>query len=207
MTENDVAGAVRLSLRDRVRVLPTGGETRMRVRRLRAILEEAGVHCDDESDLQDLDAIVLGSNRGVEAMFAARLDDEQRLIAYARIIARLLADDLQPPLDFKAEYADPSDAPSRREREDERMVLRLAHAIANGDLEKAPRPIFEDVPAFTLAFTPRSAARSTLGGFHWWSGYWYKRSSMYRAWRSRRDVSDAIVRVCGILGRASAPAA
>ena len=207
MTGSDVSGAVRLSLRDRVRALPTGGETRMRVRRLRAILEEAGVHCDDGADLHDVDAIVLGSGRGVEAMFAARLDDEQRLIAYARIIARLLADDLQAPLDFKAEYADTDDAPSRREREDERMVLRLARAIANGDLGTAPRPIFEDVPPFTLTLTPRGAAQSTLSGFHWWSGYWYKRSGMYRAWRSRRDVSDAIQRVCGILGRASAPAA
>ena len=81
MTGSDVSGAVRLSLRDRVRALPTGGETRMRVRRLRAILEEAGVHCDDGADLHDVDAIVLGSGRGVEAMFAARLDDEQRLIA------------------------------------------------------------------------------------------------------------------------------
>ena len=207
MTESDVAGAVRLSLRDRMRALPTGGETRMRIRRLRAILEEAGVHCDDTAALYDVDAIVLGSGRGVEAMFAARLDDEQRLVAYARIIARLLADDLQPPLDFKAEYADSDDAPSRREREDERMVMRLARAIADGDLGTAPRPIFEDVPAFTLAFTPRGAARSTLGGFHWWSGYWYKRSGMYRAFRSRRDVSDAIQRVCGILNRASAPAA
>ena len=207
MTESDVTGAVRLSLRDRVRALPTGGETRMRIRRLRAILEEAGVHCDDHAALHDVDAIVLGSNRGVEAMFAARLDDEQRLIAYARIIARLLADDLQPPLDFKAEYADMEDAPSRRERQEERMVMRLALAIADGNLGTAPLPLFEDVPAFTLAFTPRSAARSTLGGFHRWSGYWYKRSGMYRAFRSRRDVSDAIQRVCGILGRASAPAA
>jgi len=207
MTRGDVTSAIKLSLRDRLRALPAGGETRVRIRRLRSLLQEAGVRCDDTADLQKVDAFLLASERGVEAMFAAKLDDEQRLLAYARVVARLLADDLQPPLDFKAEYSDTGAAPSRREREDERMVMKLAHAIAEGELEKAPRPIFEDVPSFTLAFTPRSAARSTLGGFHWWSGYWYRRSTMYRWWRSRRDVSDAIERVCGILGRAAMPAA
>ena len=51
----------------------------------------------------------------------------------------------------------------------------------------------------TLAFTPRTAARSTLGGFHLWSDFWYKRSNMYRHWRSRRDVSNAITRIVGAL--------
>jgi hypothetical protein len=198
---------VRLALRDRVRTLPAGGETRMRTRRLRAVLEEAGVTCDDRADLHDVDAVVLASERGVDAMIASRLDDEQREMAYARIIARLLAGGLKSPIDFKAEYADSNDVPHPREREEERMVVALARAITSGQLDTAPRPLFEDVPAFTLAFTPRTAARSTLGGFHWWSGYWYKRSNMYRAWRARPGVSNAIERVCGILNRASAPAA
>jgi hypothetical protein len=165
------------------------------------------VRCDDTTDLHDVDAAVLASERGVDAMIASRLDDEQREVAYARIIARLLSGGLKSPIDFKAEYANSNDAPYRKEREEERMVVALARAIISGQLDTAPRPIFEDVPAFTLAFTPRTAARSTLGGFHWWSGYWYKRSNMYRAWRSRTDVSSAIERVCGILNRASAPAA
>jgi hypothetical protein len=79
------------------------------------------------------------------------------------------------------------------------MVLALAQAIIDGRLDAAPRPLYEDVPKLTFAFTPRSAARSTLGGFHLWSDYWYKRSNMYRRWRSRRDVSDAISRVCTVL--------
>jgi len=198
---------VRGALRDRIRALPTGGETRMRTRRLRAILQESGVRCDDTAAKHDVDAAVLASERGVDAMIASRLDDEQREVAYARIIARLLSGGLKSPMDFKAEYANSDDAPYRKEREEERMVVALARAITSGQLDTAPRPIFEDVPAFTLAFTPRTAARSTLGGFHWWSGYWYKRSNMYRSWRSRTDVSNAIERVCGILNRASAPAA
>jgi hypothetical protein len=79
------------------------------------------------------------------------------------------------------------------------MLMTLAWAIREGRLDLAPRPLYEDVPKLTFAFTPRSAARSTLGGFHWWSGFWYRRSSMYRRWRSRHDVSTAIVRVIGIL--------
>lgn len=185
----------RSALRDRLRTLPASGDTRMRIARLRALLEELGVRCDESADLQDLDAVLLASARGTDALIATRLDDEQRLVAYARIIARLLIGELHAPVDAKMEYADDSSALSKREREEERMVLALAQAIVDGRLDAAPRPIYEDVPKLTLAFTPRSAARSTLGGFHLWSDYWYKRSGMYRRWRSRRDVSHAISRV------------
>lgn len=207
MMEPAVFDGTRRALRDRITSLPTGGDERLRTRRLRIVLEEIGVRCDETADLRDLDAVLLASNRGAEALIAVRLDDAQRLVAYARLIARLLTGDLHAPIDFKIEYRLTSDAPSKRERDEERMVLALADAIATGRLDKAPRPLFGDVPAFKLAFTPRSAARSALGGCHWWSNLWYRRSGTYRAWRSRRDVSYAIGRVCGILGRASAPAA
>ena len=207
MTANTAIEAARIILRERIRQLPPGGEPALRIRRLQLLLEEVGVSCDDTADLRDLDAVLFASDRGAEALVAARLNDEQRLVAYARLIARLLADDLQAPVDIKIEYTDANAAPSRREREEERMVLALAHAIATGRLAEAPRPLFEDVPSFSLAFTPRSAARSTLGGFHLWSGYWYRRSNMYRRWRARRDVSDAIGRVCVMLSRVAVPAA
>ena len=67
----------------------------------------------------------------------------------------------------------------------------------------SPR-IITTVPQFTFAFTPRSAARSTLGGLHRWSVLWYKRSHMYRRWRARRDVSQAIERICIVLDPATA---
>ena len=194
------------TLRDRLKLLPSNGDAATRAYRLRALLEELGVHCDETADLRDLDAILIASSHGTDAMIAARLDDEGRLVAYARLIARLLTGELHAPLDAKMEYAVIAAAPSRREREEERMVLQLAHAIAEGNLDLAPRPLFEDVPSFTFAFTPRSAARSTLGGFHWWSNFWYRRSNMYRRWRARRDVSDAIGRVVIVLNRAGLPA-
>jgi hypothetical protein len=208
MIEREMFHGTRRALRERVRGLPADGDPGLRYRRLRAVLEEVGVHCDDTADLHDVDAVLLASGRGTEALIAARLDDGERVVGYARIIARLLTGDLTAPVDFKIEYADSSDAPSKRERDEERMVLTLAQAIASGHIDEAPRPLFQDVPAFTFAFTPRSISRSTLGGFHWWSNLWYRRSGTYRAWRRRRDVSDAIGRVCGILARgASLPAA
>jgi hypothetical protein len=207
MIERAVFDGTRRALRDLITSLPSGGDDRLAARRLRVVLEEIGVHCDDTADLQDLDAVLLASGRGTEALVAARLDDHQRLVAYARLIARLLTGDLHAPVDFKLEYAVTSDAPSKRERDEERMVLALADAIATGQLDKAPRPLFGDVPRFTFAFTPRSISRSTLGGFHLWSNLWYRRSGTYRRWRARRDVSTAISRVCVLLTRAYAPAA
>jgi len=135
------------------------------------------------------------------------LDADEAWELMSRIVARLLTGELTAPVDFKIEYADSSDAPSKRERDEERLVLSLAHAIASGHIDEAPRPLFEDVPPFTFAFTPRTISRSTLGGFHWWSNLWYRRSGTYRAWRRQRGVTNAIGRVCGILDRASIPAA
>ncbi len=207
MIEREVFFGTRRALRERVRALPADGEPRIRIRRLRAVLEEIGVRCDDTADLHDVDAVLLASGRGTEALIAARLDDGDRLVAYARIVARLLTGDLTAPVDFKIEYADSSDAPSKRERDEERLVLSLAHAIASGHIDEAPRPLFEDVPPFRWAFTPRSISQSTLGGFHWWSNLWYRRSGTYRACRRLRGVTNAIGRVCTILDRSSLPAA
>jgi hypothetical protein len=199
MIEPAVREDTRVQLRERLRFLPMSGDAATRARRLRALFEELDIRCDESADLHDLDALLVASARGTDAMIAARLDDEQRLTAYARLAARMLACELRPPIDANMEYADEALAPSRREREEERMLRKLAWAIREGRLDLAPRPLYEDVPKLTLAFTPRSAARSTLGGFHRWSGFWYRRSNMYRSWRSRHDVSTAIVRVIGIL--------
>jgi hypothetical protein len=207
MIEREVFESMRRALRERIASLPQGGDERLRARRLRAVLQEIGVRCDDTADLQELDAVLLASAHGTDALIAARLDDTQRLIAYARIIARLLTGDLQRPIDIKIEYTDDAAAPSKRERDEERLVLDLAQAIASGRLDEAPRTLFHDVPKFSFAFTPRTISLSTLGGFHLWSDFWYKRSGMYRAWRRRRDVSYAIGRVCGMLDRPALPAA
>ncbi len=197
MTSLDVMrDETRRQLRDRLRFLPSNGAPAVRAFRLRALLEELGVHCDESIDLHDLDAILLASDRGIDALVASRLDDEQRHVAYARIVARLLVTEIHPPIDAKMEYAVKHKASSTREREEEAIVLGLAQALVDGRLEAAPRPLYQDVPKLTLAFTPRSAARSTLGGLHRWSVLWYKRSDLYRRLRARRTVSEAIGRIC-----------
>jgi hypothetical protein len=182
-----------------VRTLPGGGEAAAGYRRLRALLQEMGVHCDDDAELQDADAVLLISARGAEALVAARLDDEERRRAYARVVARLLVGEMHPPLDAKAEYPSKHVTFSKQEAEEDALVATFARAVADGRLDTAPRPLYQDVPKLKLAFTPRTAAQSTLGGFHLWSDFWYRRSDMYRRWRSRPGVSTAIGRICTAL--------
>jgi hypothetical protein len=186
----------RRQLRERLRLLPGDGEARVRARRLRALLEEMGVHCDETAALQDVDAVLLASARGTEALIAARLNDDERHHAYARIVARLLVGEIHPPMDAKMEYAGAHWTASREEREEDAMVQGLAGALVDARLDAAPRPLYDDVPKLTFAFTPRTAARSTLGGLHQWSIIWYKRSNLYRRLRARPDVSHAIERIC-----------
>lgn len=198
MIDLAAAADARRQIGSRLRSLPYEGDPSQRARRLRALLEEMGVRCDETVDLHDAAAVLLASAHGTEALVAARLSDDERHHVYARIVARLLLTRMNGPIDAKVEYPD-DHKPLKEDREESATVEALAHALMEGRLDAAPRPIYEEVPKLTFAFTPRTAARSTLGGFHLWSGFWYRRSSMYRRWRSRRDVSHAISRVCTIL--------
>ncbi|MBI5285420.1 MAG: hypothetical protein HY874_10040 [Chloroflexi bacterium] len=205
MIETGVLDETKRQLRDRLRSLPGDGSAKMRAARLRMLLEEMGVNCDETAELQDVDAVLLASARGTEALIAARLTDDERHRVYARIVARLLVGELHAPIDAKMEYAG-EHATTREEREEDAVVAGLAGALVDGRLDAAPRPLYDDVPRLTFAFTPRTAARSTLGGLHQWSVLWYRRSNMYRRWRARRDVSHAIERICIVLDRAPAHA-
>ncbi|HZP57266.1 MAG TPA: hypothetical protein VFC53_06895 [Dehalococcoidia bacterium] len=195
MTRLALGEDVRRQLRDRVRFLPKHGSAYVRAQRLRSLLEELGIRCDERIDLQDADAVLLASAHGTEAIIAARLSDEERHTAYTRVVARLLVSDMRAPIDARIE-GQHGIRLSTREREEDRLVEGLALALASGRLEAAPRPLYDDVPKLTFAFTPRSAARSTLGGLHRWSVLWYKRSDFYRRLRARRRVSEAIGRIC-----------
>ncbi len=204
MIEAAVLDETRRQLRDRVRTLPGDGSAALRANRLRVMLEEMGVHCDETAQLQDVDAVLLASARGTEAVIAARLTDDERHRVYARIVARLLVGEIHAPIDAKMEYSTSHATWSREEREEDAMVDGLAGALVDGRLGAAPRPLYDDVPKLTFAFTPRTAARLTLGGLHQWSVLWYKRSNLYRRWRARRDVSQAIERICIVLDRTPA---
>ena len=199
MTDTFVIDETRRQLRDRIRTLPGGGNATARAHRLRLLLEEMGVHCDETAALQDVDGVLLASARGTEALIAARLTDDERHRVYARIVARLLVSEIHPPIDAKMEYSEGHATLFREDREEDAMVDGLSHALVDGRLDAAPRPLYDEVPRLPFAFTPRTAARSTLGGLHQWSVLWYKRSNLYRRWRARRDVSHAIERICFVL--------
>ena len=95
----------RRQIRDRLRTMPHSGEPQAATLRLRALLQEMGVHCDDTAELDDADAILLTSGRGMEALIASRLDDEQRHHAYSRIVARLIIGQMHEPIDQRSQRA------------------------------------------------------------------------------------------------------
>ena len=73
-------------LRDRLRALAgSTANVAARISRLRshACRRWASIAMT-RPELQDVDAVLLASARGTEALIAARLDDDQRLVAYAR---------------------------------------------------------------------------------------------------------------------------
>src|SRR4029078_8434842 len=101
---------------------------------------------DDMAELQDVDAVLLTSARGTEALIAARLDNSARLRTNARIVARLLVGEMHGPIDAKIEYPAKHATASRQEREEDAVVAFLAGALSDGRVDAAPRAIFQDAP-------------------------------------------------------------
>ncbi len=174
-----------------LRSLPTAGTEIDRAERLRRLLEECGVHCDESLRLDGLSAVVLASERGTEALVAAGLSGDRRLDAYARIVARLLLDEPAGAVDARFEYTGP--LPSHAlpaERSTQVLVNGLAAALAGGDIARAPRALYlkdEPDPAHVGAAIQRVLDRCSLA--------LYRRSALYRRIRARSDVAAAVGRV------------
>src|SRR6185295_14620014 len=120
------------------------------------------------------------------ALIAARLNDDERHHAYARIVARLLVSEIHPPMDAKMEYAGAHWTASREEREEDAMVQGLAGALVDARLDAAPRPLYDDVPKLTFAFTPRTPRREPRHRAHLLRPRRDPRRNLIRAWGSRR---------------------
>ncbi len=192
-----------LTLSRRLRTLPFSGTAADRAERFRRLLEECGVRCDESLAMTGLVAVIIASHRGTEALVAAGLSDERRCDTYARIVARLLLDQPAGFIDARFEYAGPLPSHARPdERARQILVEGLASALADGEIEKAPRALYliddDGEPPHARAALQRLLDR--------WSLALYQRSSLYRRLRARRDVAAALGRVSLALS-GSAPAA
>jgi hypothetical protein len=205
MTANTAIEAARIILRERIRQLPPGGEVAPHppppaaARRGRRELRRHG-HPRPRCRAVRVDR---GKPRRLSLPGWTTSSASPRTRGSSRGCLRTT----QAPVDIKIEYTDANAAPSRRSAE-ERMVLPGARSRPAG--LRRPRPLFEDVPSFAGVHAAL-AARSTLGGFHLWSGYWYRRSNMYRRWRARRRqrrhrARGVMLGRVAVLWRRSAPA-
>ena len=119
------------------------------------------------------DAILLTSGRGMEALIASRLDDEERHRAYSRIVARLISARCTSPSTPRSNT--PQHLTISREEREEDARSQSSRSRSSKATSTCAAPALRRRPKLTLAWTPRTAARSTLGGMHLWCDYWYRR--------------------------------
>ena len=143
----------------------------------RRLLEELGIHCDENAVLQDLKGFLLSSPYGSEIVMRHDLTDAERLEVYAHLIAHALLGEELPELALAArfEYV-PGRAPGRRpahEVQEEAVADAVARAILDGCLEAAPRMVY----CRDLGPCRGPLSRAVLRGLH--------RASLALYWRSR----------------------
>lgn len=172
----------------------------------RRVLEEAGIRCEDSDQLQDLTGFLISSPRGTEMVLSARLDDSQRLCAYAHLLAHVLISGQRGNLLARFEYwagREPADLTSR-ERREEMVAQALARAILAGRLEGAPMYLYrpEALPSGRVG-----VRRTALVALHHASRALYWRSPSYQQLRGLPAVTGLVTRVQSLLGEVEPAAA
>ena len=180
-----------------------GSSTASRAAAARRLLEELGVHCDDDAVLEDLEGFLISSQYGTEMVVRHDLSDDERVEVYAHLIAHALLGEDLPELALAArfEYVPgraPDDRPSR-EIQEEVVADAVARAILDGRLEAAPRLVYcRDLGPGRGRFS-----RAVLRGLHEGSLALYRRSRRYQRLRSLPVVTALTTRVHSVLGSAA----
>lgn len=177
---------------------------------LKRVLEESGIRCADSDQLQDLAAFLISSPRGTEMVLSARLDDAERLLVYAHLLAHVLISGQRGHLLARFEYR-PGREPahlSLRERREELVARSLARAILAGRLEGAPRYLYGPRAFPSRRYGMRRAAKQALLVLlHHASVALYWRSPGYQQLRGLPAVAGLATRVQSLLGEAEPAAA
>ncbi len=199
---NAASGAPAVAPGSDLRVLPGGRDWLVR-----RTLEELGIHCDSDAQLQDLKGFMIASHRGAEIVVSDRLDADERLAVYAHLLAHALIEqgDLLPEgqgsFFSRLEYvegrepADRSDADRRAEM----VADALANAILRGRLDGAP------AYAYRVSREPaRAGLRPRLGHFflelcHRTSLALFWHSHKYQKLRGRPEMSALVRRLEGLV--------
>jgi hypothetical protein len=174
---------------------------------VRRTLEELGIHCDSEAQLQDLKGFMIASHRGAEIVVSDRLDADERLAVYAHLLAHALIEqgDLLPEgqgsFFSRLEYVEGREPAGRSgaELRAEMVADALANAILRGRLDGAPAYTYHRnrEPA-------RAGLRPRLGRFflelcHRTSLALFWHSPKYQKLRGRPEMSALVRRLEGLV--------
>ncbi|MBI4493757.1 MAG: hypothetical protein HY690_13275 [Chloroflexi bacterium] len=177
---------------------------------LRRVLEEAGIHCEDSRELEDLAAFLISSPRGTEMVLSARLSDSERLLAYAHLLAHVLISGQRSGLFARFEYhagREPTHL-TMQERREEMVARSLARAILAGRLEGAPRYLYGPMALPSPRNgVRRAAAQVLLVVLHHASRALYWRSPSYQQLRGLPAIAGLVTRLQSFLGEAEPIAA
>jgi len=175
---------------------------------VRRTLEELGIHCESEANLQDLKGFMIASPRGAEIVISERLGEDERLGVYAHLLAHALLeqvageDELPGSFYSRLEYVEGREPAGRSnaERHSEMVADALAKAILRGRLDGAPMYSYRHKrePARNRGLRPR-LGRFWLDLCHRTSLALFWHSPKYQKLRARREMSALIRRVEGLV--------
>ncbi len=170
---------------------------------VRRTLEELGIHCEAEPNLQDLKGFMIASPRGTEIVVSERLGQDERLGVYAHLLAHALLeqgeDGEEGSFFSRLEYVEGREPAERKgaERKVEMVADALARAILRGRLDGTPQYCYRHKRG-SAASAP--GLRPRLGRFwlelcHRVSLMLFWHSPKYQRLRARREMSYLVRRV------------
>jgi hypothetical protein len=174
---------------------------------VRRTLEELGIHCEAEPNLQDLKGFMIASPRGTEIVVSERLGQDERLGVYAHLLAHALLeqgeDGEEGSFFSRLEYVEGREPAERRgsERKVEMVADALARAILRGRLDGTPQYCYRhkrQTAGAAMGLRPR-LGRFWLELCHRVSLMLFWHSPKYQRLRARREMSYLVRRVEGLV--------
>jgi len=174
---------------------------------VRRTLEELGIHCEAEPNLQDLKGFMIASPRGTEIVVSERLGQDERLGVYAHLLAHALLEQGEEGEEgsffSRLEYVEGREPAERKgaERKVEMVADALAKAILRGRLDGTPQYCYRHK---RVSVGASAGLRPRVGRFwlelcHRVSLMLFWHSPKYQRLRARREMSYLVRRVEGLV--------